>query len=154
MPEGPVPDEEKKRRRYPIPRVKPDRSGRIAAETLQYFVAHPGPHTATEVLRDRVVGKRPLADGGEKGIRMNLLHYSRQGLLRRERKGREYRYQITKSGENRLIFLWDRMGLTDPSKAASIEAREEMRRRLAIVDSILAERENEALEVHGRPISE
>jgi len=127
-------------RRYPIPRVKPDRSGRIAAETLNFFAIHPGPHTAREVLKDPAVGSRPLADRGEKGIRMNLLHYARQGLLSRERTGREYRYELTKSGGKRLIYLWDRLGLTDPSRATTLEAREEMKRRLMIVDSLLEER--------------
>ena len=145
---------ERTERRYPFPWVKPDRSGMVATQTLEYFVHHPTSHTASELLRDPVLGNMLAADGGDKAIRMRLLHYTRQGLLAREWESGEYRYRITRSGENRLIFLWDQAGLLDPEKADSEAAKEQMKLRLKTQDSILESQVAELLETVGLSISE
>lgn len=137
-------DAEKTERRYPFPYVKPDRSGRVAARTLEYFVSHPASHTATELLRDPVLGNMLAKDGGDKALRVRLLRYTRQGLFSREWESGEYQYRITRSGEKRLIYLWERIGLLDPAKADSEAARAEMDLRLQTVESILKSQEEES----------
>lgn len=137
-------DPEKTERRYSFPYVKPDRSGRIKAQTLEYFVNHPSSHTATELLGDPVLGNKLARDRGDKALRIRLLRYARQGLLRREWDSGEYQYSITSSGEKRLIHLWERVGLLDSAKADSEAARAEMDLRLQTVESILKSQEEDS----------
>jgi hypothetical protein len=139
-------DTEKRERRYPFPGFEPDRSGEVAALTLKYFVTHPTSHTATELTKDPILGNMLARDRGDRALRVRLLRYSRQGLLLRKRERREYHYEITKFGENRLIHLWERAGLLDPAKADSEVAREEMKVRLELVRSILKAQEKQLTE--------
>lgn len=132
-----------RRQAYPFPHVKPDRSGRVKMETLQYFDSHPGGRSATEMLRDPVLGAKVAGDGGDRALRMRLLRYSRDNLLRRRRKGGEYWYEITPSGEKRLIYLWEKNGQLSPDNATSLAAIDEMELKLARAKSILAAREEE-----------
>jgi hypothetical protein len=140
---------EKTERRYPFPYVKSDRSGRVAAQTLEYFVQHPTSHAVTELLRDPILGNMLAKDRGDKALRVRLLRYTRQGLLSREWESGEYRYKITRPGENRLIHLWGRAGLLDPEKADSQAAKEEMKLRLETQLSILKSQEEELREKVG-----
>lgn len=142
-------DPEKTERRYPFPWVKPDKSGRVAAQTLEYFVHHPTSHTATELLTNPVLGNMLARDRGDRALRIRLLRYARQGLLSRWWVSGEYRYKITRSGENRLIYFWERAGLLDPEKADSEAAREQMKLRLKTQDSILESQLEELLEKVG-----
>lgn len=137
---------EKTERRYPFPSFEPDRSGEVAALTLKYFVTHPTSHTATELTKDPILGNMLARDRGDRALRVRLLRYSRHGLLRRKRERGEYHYEITKFGENRLIYLWERAGLLDPAKADSDGAREEMKVRLELVRSILKAQEKQLVE--------
>ena len=139
-------DTEKTERRYPFPNFEPDRSGEVAALTLEYFVTHPTSHTATELTKDPVLGNTLARDQGDRALRVRLLRYSRQGLLRRKRERGQYHYEVTRRGENRLIHLWERAELLDPAKADSEAAREEMKARLELVKSILKAQEKQLLE--------
>jgi hypothetical protein len=140
-------------RRYPFPYVKPDRSGRVAAQTLEYFVHDPTSHAVTELLRDPILGNMLAKDSGDKALRVRLLRYTRQGLLSRKWESGEYRYKITRPGENRLIYLWERAGLLDPEKADSQAAKEEMKLRLKTRLSILRSQEEELQEKVGFRLS-
>ena len=46
-----------------------------------------------------------LGDATLPTIAMALLHYHRQGLLTREKRGGFYRYRLTTKGYERLIYL-------------------------------------------------
>ncbi len=135
---------QKTERRYSFPYAKPDRSGKVAARTLEYFAIHPSSHTATDLLRDPVLGNMLAKDRGDKALRVRLLRYTRQGLFTRKWESGEYQYSITRSGEKRLIHLWERVGLLDPANAVSQPEKAEMDLRLQIVDSILKSQEEEA----------
>jgi len=139
-------DIEKTERRYPFPSIEPDRSGKVAALTLEYFVSHPASHTATELTEDPTLGNTLARDMGDKALMVRLLRYSRQGLLRRKREGGQYRYEITRRGEKRMIYLWERSGLLDPANVDSDAAREEMKLRLELVKSILKMQERKLKE--------
>lgn len=112
--------------------------------TLAYFAVTPGPLTAKQI------GKSPLAStvdsivAGPKCAPMRLLRYARQGLLVRKRRGREYEYEITTRGEERLLHLWRTKGLLDVGKANSEREKKALEVRLKIERYLLEKHKREA----------
>ena len=132
-------DSRRTRRQYPVFVEPIDKTGRTKARTLEFFLNHKGPHKAKELYSDPEVAS-PLMKGG-RCIEIRLLKYCRMGLLSREREGRAYRYSITTEGENRLRYLWDRLGYLTVGPSNSELEREVVRKRLktciALVDKQL-----------------
>ena len=124
-------------RGYPFSNTKPDRSGKVKMETLEYFHSHPGGHSATDMLEDPVIGAKPTNDGGNTALRIRLMRYTRQGLLKRIWDMGEYRYDISEIGEKRLIHLWEHQGLLNPEGAHTLKEIDSAITRLEDVRSIL-----------------
>lgn len=117
-----------KSRRYPVLLEPIDRTGRVKADTLEFFVRKSEPCTAKELYKDSYLTP-PLRNGG-RSVEIRLLKYCRMGLLLRERNGRAYRYSITTEGETRLMYLWERLGYLTPDPAEGEDGVAAVKQRL------------------------
>jgi len=68
--------------------VNLDRSGRVKADTLEFFATKPGWHSPSDLRVDPVLGAIYPRFPDNKSIQMRLMRYSRLGILKR-RKGRQ-----------------------------------------------------------------
>jgi hypothetical protein len=83
-------------------------------ETLEYFLLNPGwSHTWTIRLSPEL-SSVVMGEEESHAIQMRILRYSRQGLLERRKSSghRGFEYSITIKGEDRLFYLWEKMGKT------------------------------------------
>ena len=138
----------KSSRRFPVPRVDVDRTGATKSRTLEFFVLYTGWNSAREFCLSPVAGE-PLGIEFTKSVEMRLLRYERAGLLRRRRRKRGYEYSISMRGEERLVFLWERLGLLNPGTATTVEDKEVMRSRLRIASFLAKKHANERRAVRG-----
>jgi hypothetical protein len=107
-------------RRYPYPAYDVDRSGFVKLRTLEFFVLNESWHTPErfrrEVALDKWEDMFPLSNA----VEMRFLRYTRLGLLKRRRVGRQYEYAITTVGERRWIYMLKKRGLLEPEKAKTL----------------------------------
>jgi hypothetical protein len=100
-------------KRPSVPLVNLDRSGRVKADTLEFFATKPGWHSPSDLRVDPVLGAIYPRFPDNKSIQMRLMRYSRLGILKRRRAGRKYFYSITQAGKKRLVYFWEKLGYLD-----------------------------------------
>lgn len=122
--------------RYKVPVVDIDRSGTVKAQTLSYFSTYEGWYSAKELLKHPRLGRYLSKVPDDRAIQMRLLRYSKLGILERRKVSREYQYRITTAGEKRMLYLWEKLGYLDPSRANTDLQKKLMRLRLEIATSI------------------
>jgi hypothetical protein len=103
---------------FPLPIMEVDRSGRIKCKTLEIllFKKYESGYdwfSAKELLSDSVFQLYPYLSGW-RCLSMRLLRYTRQGLLERIKIGRCFKYRLTRRGEDRLEYLWNKFGMLSP----------------------------------------
>jgi hypothetical protein len=116
-----------------------DRSGRVKADTLWYFYSTPGQHASRDLLLSPALGALYSQFLENRSIQMRLLRYCKLGILSRERVGRGYLYSITETGKKRLVYLWEKLGDLDQTKAVTEPERKAIEARRKIAASILSE---------------
>jgi hypothetical protein len=96
-------------RKFPLSLRDSEESSTIKRDTLEYFAYSRGWHIPQELEEDPVLAG-PQSPNKSRAIQMRLLRYSRQCLLSRRKAPRGYEYEITMKGEDRLFYLWDKLG--------------------------------------------
>lgn len=115
---------------YRVSRVPPDTSGRVKVDTLEFFVFHDGWHPINELLQDPVLAAPYSLDRNSRAIHVRLARYAHRGLLVRRWRSGEYEYAITTKGEDRIIYLWDKLGYTDTMRTLTEDEKQLMELRL------------------------
>ncbi len=105
-----------KRKDYRVPWVRPDTSGRVKVNTLEFFVFHEGWYSARALMKDPSLADIYSADPNSRAIQMRLARYAHDGLLMRRWQSGEYAYAITGKGEDRVRYLWKKLGYTDTNR--------------------------------------
>ncbi len=118
-------------RRFPVPRFGVDRTGATKSRSLEFFALDTSWHSAREFCSSPIANEF-LGLEALKTVEMRLLRYSRAGLVKRRRRKRGYEYSISLLGEERLVYLWERLGYLNPSTATGAGDKEVMRSRLKI----------------------
>jgi hypothetical protein len=148
-----------KGRKFPLP-LDPDLTGKVKMETLQFFAFSLGWHSPKDAYADPFL-EEPLYESEWRCLSIRLLRYYRQGLLRRRRRSRSFEYSITTKGEDRLIYLWEKLGyldfdrkLTEPEKRlVEIRARKAisiLKKHEAIIDAKEVSLDQEFIEAERR----
>jgi hypothetical protein len=119
--------------------VNLDRSGRVKADTLEFFATKPGWHSPSDLRVDPVLGAIYPRFPDNKSIQMRLMRYSRLGILKRRRAGRKYFYSITQAGKKRLVYFWEKLGYLDQANATTEKERNLFDARLEVAISIVSE---------------
>jgi hypothetical protein len=130
---------ESKARRPSVPLVNLDRSGRVKADTLEFFATKPGWHSPSDLQLDPLLGAIYSRFPDNKSIQMRLLRYCRLGILKRKRVGRRYLYSITRVGKKRLVYLWEKLGYLNQANATTEKEGNLFDARREVVISILSE---------------
>jgi hypothetical protein len=126
-------------KRPSVPLVNLDRSGRVKADTLEFFATKPGWHSPSDLRVDPVLGAIYPRFPDNKSIQMRLMRYSRLGILKRRRAGRKYFYSITQAGKKRLVYFWEKLGYLDQANATTEKERNLFDARLEVAISIVSE---------------
>lgn len=115
---------------YRVSRVPPDATGRVKVDTLEFFVFHDGWHPIKELLQDPVLAAPYSQDRTSRAIHMRLARYAHRGLLVRRWTSGEYEYAITAKGEDRIIYLWEKLSYTDTMRTLTEVEKPLVERRL------------------------
>jgi hypothetical protein len=101
-------------------------------------------------LEDLVVASWENPTPGTR-VNVRLLRYTRAGLLerrrtrKRTRKRYEYEYMLLPKGLDRYIFKLKSRGLLNPTNAKTVDQKEMMLNRIAVVRLLLEKRKEELL---------
>jgi hypothetical protein len=116
-----------------------DRSGRVKADTLEFFLINPGCHSVKTLNSDPILCN-PYTPEVDSYLQMRLLRYTRDGLLKRQKVSRRYKYIITERGEDRLFYLWKKLGYLNTDENLSQEEKMHVSDRLNMKISVLKAR--------------
>lgn len=114
-----------------MPRFEVDRTGATKARTLEFFALDQSWYSAKEFCTSPTANEF-LGLEALKTVEMRLLRYARVGLLKRRTRERGYEYSISLLGEERLVYLWERLGYLNESAASTAGDREVLRSRLKL----------------------
>jgi hypothetical protein len=137
-------------KKYPFPTFGVDLSGDIMLGTLEYFAYAGGWRTKKQFLEDFGVASWENPTPGTR-VNVRLLRYTRAGLLERRRtrkktrKRYEYEYMLSPKGLDRYIFKLKSRGLLNPTNAKTVDQKEMMLNRIAVVRLLLEKRKEELL---------
>jgi len=128
-----------KHRKYPIALDDVDLSGKIKMMTLEWVLLKQnikGWCSVMDLYRNPIFRLDHFYLSGSRCISIRLLRYYRAGLLQRRRKGRIFEYRLSRKGEDRLLYLWEKLGCLKPPLNWESEGR------LGIIEKELAEKRN------------
>ena len=127
--------------RFPVPLKDSNAAGVAKRDTLEFFVFNPGWHKPVELDDDPVVGGLVSShDDGSRSSQMRLMRYSRQGLLARRKTPGGFEYEITMKGEDRLFYLWKKLGDTKTNGMLTSDEAERSTQLLNLKKEILEKR--------------
>jgi len=127
-------------RKFPVAQKDADPPGLAKKDTLEFFLINPGWHPPSDLKDDPVLGSL-LPPEESRAIQMRLMRYVRQGILIRRKASRGFEYKLTLKGEDRVFYLWDKFGDTNPERELTFEEEnriiELLNLKLAVLESRL-----------------
>lgn len=124
----------KRERKFPVPLEDVDLSGRIKMETLEEILYEQSEKgwCSSKYMYKNSFGIDHRYKSRSKCISIRFLRYYRAGLLKRQRRGRGFVYNLSEKGEDRLLYFWEKFRRLEPPSDWMMKGRlGELEKRLA-----------------------